>query len=131
MIRLWLVVALASSAIVTLPPTVAAQQPPPPQETAPAPAPASDQSGADRLREEQRAYMGRNVRVHRTDGTVTTGRLIGETAEGLAVQPSPSDEPVLVPYDEVESIAVGMRRWQKIALAAGAAGAVLLAVATN
>ena len=88
-------------------------------------------SDTDRLRAEQRAYFGRNVRVHLTDGTTTTGRLIGETAEGLAVQPSPSDEPVLIPYEKIESIAVGMRRWQKIAIGLGAAGAALLAVALN
>lgn len=85
----------------------------------------------DRLRNEQKAYFGKNVRIHRRDGTTTVGRLIGETAEGLAVQPSPSDEPVLVPYEEVESIATGMRRWQKIALGAGAAGAVLAVLAAQ
>ena len=85
----------------------------------------------ERLREEQRAYLGKNVRVHRTDGTTTTGRLIGETAEGLAIQPSASDEPVLVPYDDVESIATGMPRWQKIAIGVAAAGVVIVAAALN
>ena len=106
--------------------SAAAAQPPAQESTAAAqPAPAR----TERLREEQRAYIGRNVRIHLTDGTTATGRLIGETDQGLSIQPSPSDEPQLIPYDRVESIAVGMRRWQKIAIGVAAAGAIAVAAA--
>jgi hypothetical protein len=127
MIRLLLAAAIVSSVVVTVSPRVSAQQPPPSPPAGGSPEP----SGLERLREEQRAYMGRNVRVHRTDGTIVIGRLIGETSEGLAVQPSPSDEPVLVRYDEIESIAAGMRRWQKIAIGLAVAGAALAAIVLN
>lgn len=128
MTRVWLVAAVLSSAAWIDQPRLQAQQ------TA-----AEESSGraeptvtkTERLRDEQRAYMGRNVRVHLTDGSTKTGRLIGETAEGLAVQPSPSDEPILIPYAQVDSIAAGMRRWQKIAIAGAAAGALVLALALD
>jgi hypothetical protein len=96
-----------------------------------APAAAEDPAKASRLSAEQRAYIGRHVRVHRTDGTTTSGRLLGDSPAGVAVQPSPSDEPVLIPYDQVESIAAGMRRWKKIAIGAGAAAAVIAVAAAN
>ena len=102
----------------TAPPQAAAPQPAAPQAAAPQP------TAKGRLREEQRAYIGRQVRVHLTDGTTAHGRLIGETEQGLAIQPAPSDEPMLIPYEQVESIAVGMRRWKKIAIGVGAAAAV-------
>ncbi len=111
----------AAQAASSAPPPVAAQ-----------PAPAAQPSAKGRLREEQRAYIGREVRVHLTDGTTARGRLIGETDQGLAIQPAPSDEPMMIPYEQVESIATGMPRWKKIAMGVGAAGvAVALAVAMN
>ena len=123
MLRTWVIVS-ALTLVLTNASSVSAQQPSTGTATVEPPA-----EKKDRLRDEQREYLGRSVRVHRTDGTTTIGVLIGETAEGLAVQASPSDEPVLIPYEEVQSIATGMPRWQKIALAVGGVGAALLAVA--
>jgi hypothetical protein len=88
-------------------------------------------SKTGRLSDEQRAYIGRNVRVHLTDGTTAKGRLIGGTEQGLIIQPSPSDEPELIPYERVQSIAVGMQRWKKIAIGAAVAGVAALAAAVN
>ena len=104
---------------------------PPSAPAAVPPATAPERSPKDRLREEQRAYMGRNVRVHLTDGSTAVGRLIGETDQGLSLQPSPSDEPVLIPYERVESIAAGMPRWKKIAIGVGAASAAALVIGLN
>jgi hypothetical protein len=126
MARRWLV-AVALNFGLMMGPTASAQETARTEPTAD-----SEQSArTEGLRDEQRAYLGKNVRVHRTDGTTTTGRLIGETAEGLAIQPSASDEPVLVPYDDVESIATGMPRRQKIAIAIAAASVVIVAAALN
>jgi hypothetical protein len=128
-VRVTLVVVLLCSAIAALPDSAAAQAP----ATVEAVQPEPPQAGTKgRLRAEQRAYIGRQVRVHLTDGTTAHGRLIGETDQGLAIQPSPSDEPTLIPYDRVESIATGMRRWKKIALGFGtAAVAAAIAVGMN
>ena len=126
MIRVWLVAVLLSGSALTPPCLLARQQ------ANSAAVPAERAEKIAQLRTEQQAYMGRNVRVHLLDGSTARGRLIGETSEGLALQPSPSDEPILIPYEQVESIASGMPRWQKIVLGAGAvAAAVAVAVGAS
>jgi hypothetical protein len=125
--RAFLLIVLLSTAAAPSPVELAAQVPDAPKTDAPS----GTSPVVRRLRDEQRAYIGRNVRVHLTDGTTKRGRLLGEADAGITIQPSPSDEPELIPYEQVESIAAGMQRWKKIAIAAGVAAGVAVAIAAN
>ena len=70
----------------------------------------------------------RRVEIKLVDGTTVYGRVVGVTDRDISVQPTPSDEPVMVAFDRIESIGgPGLPRWTYALIGAGAiAGAIAI-----
>ena len=107
------------------------------QATTPGAAPERQQTDADstsarieKLRAQAVARRnGRRVRVESFDGTVTRGRVVGVMDRTMAVQPTPSDEPVLFDFANVKSIdGPGLPRRVWIALGVAGTAAVVAGV---
>jgi hypothetical protein len=70
----------------------------------------------------------RRVEIKLVDGTTVHGRVVGVTDRDISVQPTPSDEPVMVSFDRIDSIGgPGLPRWTYALIGAGAiAGAIAI-----
>lgn len=87
-------------------------------------------TSAQRLQTQAQSLKnGQKVRVHLVEGGVVRGRVLGATEQGLTIQPTPSDEPQLIAYDNIRSLTSGMQTWVKLAIGVGAAGALVAAIA--
>jgi hypothetical protein len=106
-------------------PTTSAQQPPITQAAAP------NTDHVAKMRAVAQSRMNaRRVRIRLMDGTLATGRVVGITNDTVAVQPGPSDEPVLFEFAQMKSIdGPGWPRWTWGAIGVGAAAALIGIVA--
>ena len=70
----------------------------------------------------------RRVEIKLVDGTMVRGRVVGVTDRDISVQPTPSDEPVMLTFDRIDSIGgPGLPRWTYVLIGAGAiAGAIAI-----
>ena len=112
------------------------------QQTAPAPPPSSPPSASPAPAGESAARVAkvradaearrnaRRVRVRMLDGSLATGRVVGVSDRDMAVQPTPSDEPVLLAFDQIDSISGAAKpRWVWTLVGVGIAAAVVAVIA--
>lgn len=131
-----LIAALIAVTLIAAP--AAAQQqptapaPPPSSQPSVSPAPAGDAvARVEKVRADAVARRNaRRVRVTLLDGSIATGRVVGVTDRDMAVQPTPSDEPVLLAFDQIDSISGAAKpRWVWTVVGVGIAAAVVGVIA--
>ena len=74
----------------------------------------------------------RRVEIKLVDGTMVRGRVVGVTDRDISVQPTPSDEPVMVTFERIDSIGgPGLPRWTYVLIGAAAISGAIAIIAAQ